>query len=95
MSGRIIIKSLPIATQLKHRGAKKLLEADRARIRKLMDGVSPHGPKVIHDKGLRASVLAKKPFSTNEATSIDVTDASVTYTMEVGVGSPATKYTLL
>ena len=95
MSSKVIIKALPIATRFKHRGAKKLLEADRARVRKLMDGVSPHGPKVLHDQGLRELVRAKKSFASDEATSIDVTDASVTYTMEVGVGSPATKYTLL
>jgi hypothetical protein len=31
----------------------------------------------------------------NDPESVDVTDAGVTYTMQVGVGSPATDYTLL
>jgi len=33
--------------------------------------------------------------STSNASSIDVTDSGVTYTMQVGVGNPATQYTLL
>jgi hypothetical protein len=33
--------------------------------------------------------------STGGSSSIDVTDSGVTYTMEVGVGNPATQYTLL
>ncbi|KAJ8593943.1 acid protease [Rhizopogon salebrosus TDB-379] len=33
--------------------------------------------------------------STDGSSSIDVTDSGVTYTMEVGVGNPATQYTLL
>jgi hypothetical protein len=33
--------------------------------------------------------------STGGASSIDVTDSGVTYTMQVGVGNPATQFTLL
>ena len=92
----VVIKALPIKAQLRKGGsAKQILAVDRARVQKLVAGHSPHGPAVKHNKALRAEVLAKKPFATAEATSIDVTDAAVTYTMQVGVGSPATDYTLL
>ncbi|OCB89084.1 acid protease [Sanghuangporus baumii] len=92
----VVIKALPMrAHLLKGGSAKQILAVDRARVQKLIAGHSPHGPAVKHNKALRAEVLAKKPFATAEATSIDVTDAAVTYTIQVGVGSPATDYTLL
>lgn len=96
----VVIKALPITASIRKGGAKQVLAADRARIAKLVAGHSPHGPNVVHSKALKAHVRHKKPFSSGSAadsssTSIDVTDAAVTYTMQVGVGSPATNYTLL
>ncbi|KAL5512770.1 hypothetical protein ACEPAG_3036 [Sanghuangporus baumii] len=92
----VVIKALPIRAQLsKGSTAKQILAVDRARVQKLVAGHCPHGPAVKHNKALRAQVLARRPFATADATSIDVTDSAVTYTMQVGIGSPATEYTLL
>ncbi|KAH8992596.1 acid protease [Lactarius hatsudake] len=57
---------------------------DRARAQKFLAGVQPHGPN------------AHNPLSRDAiGDTIDVTDTGVTYTASVGVGSPATDYTLL
>ncbi|KAH9008849.1 acid protease, partial [Lactarius deliciosus] len=65
-------------------GARAIIARDRARAQKFFAGVQPHGPN------------AHNPLS-RDATgdTIDVTDTGVTYTASVGVGSPATDYTLL
>ncbi|KAI0311766.1 acid protease [Amylostereum chailletii] len=70
-------------------GAREILKRDRARAQKLIAGIQPHGPL--------ASQTAPAPGggSDAEGETIDVTDAAVTYTAQVGVGSPATEYTLL
>ncbi|KAH8112686.1 acid protease [Phellopilus nigrolimitatus] len=103
-SKHVVVNTLPIAAQLKHRSAQKFIAADRARIAKLVAGHSPHGPNVVHSKQLRRRVHEHKPFAKHHhkgsasaavGDTIDVTDAGVTYTAQVGVGSPATNYTLL
>ncbi|KAF8125701.1 acid protease [Boletus edulis] len=85
---RIVLRSVPFATRLRATlGARELLERDRKRAAKLLTGLSPHGPV----KNFRQRALA----STIGSDSIDVTDTGVTYTTSVGVGNPATQYTLL
>ena len=87
MSSHHIIKALPITTFLSSTGpnsAKDILARDRARATKLIAGLQPHGPQTVLDLAV-----------SQQAGSIDVTDAGVTYTMQVGVGSPSTDYTLL
>lgn len=82
------LRALPFSSRVKH-GAKHILTRDRARAQKLLAGLHPHGPL-----GFRR---AQEELSTDSlsGSSIDVTDAGVTYTLPVGVGSPATQYTLL
>lgn len=82
----VVIRGIPFATRLRAAkgGAKELLERDRARAQKFLAGKSHH-----------AFVKAKHASSTGADSSIDVSDSGVTYTAQVGVGSPATDYTLL
>ncbi|KAG2155785.1 acid protease [Suillus bovinus] len=85
---RIVIRGIPFLTRLRAAkgGAKELLERDRARAQKFLAGKSHHSFLSAKAKGAR---------STGTDSSIDVTDSGVTYTMQVGVGTPATDYTLL
>ncbi|KAG0703773.1 acid protease [Suillus ampliporus] len=85
----IVIRAIPFATQLRAAkgGAKELLERDRARAQKFLAGKSHHGPSHRVPSGTGGSSASLN--------SIDVTDSGVTYTMQVGVGNPATQYTLL
>ncbi|KAJ6549506.1 acid protease [Mycena sp. CBHHK59/15] len=104
-----VIKSLPFTTRVAH-GAKNILAADQARARKLLAGLHPHGPiafharhKPHHHQRHHLTSPSREGDATADpqgsaaagAQSIDVTDAAVTYTMSVGVGTPATEYTLL
>lgn len=66
---------------------KEIIARDKARAQKLMQGIRPHGPIGTHQ--LRGNAASATD------TGVDVTDAGVTYTAAVGVGSPATDYTLL
>jgi hypothetical protein len=86
----VVIRGIPFATRLRAAkgGAKQLLEHDRARAKKFLAGKSHHTP-------LNA-LSSRIPSATSGGnSSIDVTDSGVTYTMQVGVGNPATQYTLL
>ncbi|KAG2101065.1 acid protease, partial [Suillus discolor] len=84
----VVIRGIPFATRLRAAkgGAKELLERDRARAQKFLAGKSNH---------TFLARKAKHASSTGADSSIDVTDSGVTYTTQVGVGSPATDYTLL
>lgn len=84
----VVIRGIPFATHLRalKGGGKELLAHDRARARKFLAGKSHHIPSVT---ALSTTV------SSGADSSIDVTDSGVTYTMQVGVGNPATQYTLL
>ncbi|TDL23166.1 acid protease [Rickenella mellea] len=100
----IIMHAIRIRTNLSHTGpgaAKHILARDRARAQKLLAGLHPHGPLSLRKKhgttqpggGTQQPVPADPPAPGSN--SIDVTDAGVTYTMQVGVGTPPTEYTLL
>ncbi|KAG2151441.1 acid protease [Suillus clintonianus] len=106
----VVIRGIPFATRLRAAkgGAKELLERDRARAQKFLAGKSHHTPSATvgeysrrhHHKGTVAVPPTTVPSgtggsSTSANSSIDVTDSGVTYTMQVGVGNPATQYTLL
>lgn len=66
---------------------KDILKRDRARAMNMMRNIDPHGPARLQKMG------GQKMRSSSHG--VDVTDAGVTYTASVGVGSPATDYTLL
>ncbi|KAI0040822.1 acid protease [Auriscalpium vulgare] len=96
--------SLRFATKFANTGARDILARDRARAQKLLAGIQPHGPAAYHAHELRTrgahhrKHAATAPHSAASAAAgdtIDVTDAAVTYTASVGVGSPATDFTLL
>jgi hypothetical protein len=103
----IVIRGVPFATRLRaaQGGARELLSRDRARAQQFLTGNSPHGPLPFtdehsrdHDRSTTApSTTASSTGAegTGGTSSIDVTDSGVTYTMQVGVGNPATPYTLL
>ncbi|KAJ8593944.1 acid protease [Rhizopogon salebrosus TDB-379] len=105
----IVIRGVPFATRLRaaQGGARELLSRDRARAQQFLAGNSPHGPLPFtdehsrdHDKSTTvpsttASSTGAEGAGADGTSSIDVTDSGVTYTMQVGVGSPATPYTLL
>ncbi|KAI0661988.1 acid protease [Cubamyces menziesii] len=80
MSSFVASRSVPFVSRVAGHHAKEILARDRARAQKIMQGVNPHGPAAFHELRRRG---------------VDVTDAGVTYTASVGVGSPATQYTLL
>ncbi|KAF8267326.1 acid protease [Lactarius quietus] len=89
-------------------GALAIIARDKARAQKFLAGVQPHGPNAHKSTELRRRgnhhnhahghpshkvVNALSRDATGDT--IDVTDAAMTYTASVGVGSPATDYTLL
>ncbi|KAH9931674.1 acid protease [Epithele typhae] len=75
------IAAVPFVARLSCRGSgKEIVARDLARARKIMQGMNPHGPAAFHEA---------------LCSGVDVTDAGVTYTASVGVGNPATDYTLL
>ncbi|CAK5284004.1 unnamed protein product [Mycena citricolor] len=110
-----VIRALPFTTHIAAGGARHILARDQARARKMLDGISPHGPAAFKQRSFAAhhhhhhrhhqqqpggtGVSAPTGPATGAGTgatgSVDVTDAAVTYTMDVGVGSPPTSYTLL
>ncbi|KAJ7625265.1 acid protease [Mycena polygramma] len=99
-----VIKALPFTTRVVQ-GARHILAADQARAAKLLTGVHPHGPVSFrsrhrdhrHHHRHHHEPADGEPQAPPVAggNSVDVTDAAVTYTMDVGVGSPPTQYTLL
>jgi hypothetical protein len=89
-------------------GARAILARDKARAQKFLAGVQPHGPNAHkstelrrrtahhhHDHGHHSQKVVSALARDGTGDTIDVTDAAVTYTASVGVGSPATDYTLL
>jgi len=91
-------------------GATNILARDLARAEKLKAGLHPHGPAAFlerdlpadharHNKRNKTSRSAQPvPPAGDQAAaqpSIDVIDAGVTYTMEVGIGQPAQNFNLL
>ncbi|TCD70209.1 hypothetical protein EIP91_004389 [Steccherinum ochraceum] len=101
--------ALPFSATVVGQHARDILARDRSRAQKLLAGVNPHGPARTHFHQLRKTRHhghhggggggsdAPPPPSDppTGGTGVDVTDAGVTYTASVGVGSPATDYTLL
>jgi len=78
------VATLPITTQFRNGTAKAIVEADRARIAQIKkDGA--------------ARLLAKEAATPEKRASYSftVTNAAVTYLASVGVGSPATQYSLI
>jgi hypothetical protein len=89
-------------------GARAILARDKARAQKFLAGIQPHGPlahkstelrrrpaRHHHDHGHPSHKVDSSLARDTTGDTIDVTDAAVTYTASVGVGSPATDYTLL
>ncbi|TFK33029.1 family A1 protease [Crucibulum laeve] len=103
-----VVNALRFNTRIAH-GAKHILARDRARAQKLLAGLHAHGPAAFnarkvskhhHHGGGQQQPPTPSPVPpagdpTASGDSIDVTDAAVTYTMDVGVGQPPTSYTLL
>jgi len=97
--------SLRFVAGVAETGARQLLARDRARAQKFLAGIHPHGPVAFHTHELRRRGARHHPHggsgggsgnaSSGVGETIDVTDAGVTYTASVGVGSPPTQYTLL
>ncbi|THU80941.1 acid protease [Dendrothele bispora CBS 962.96] len=85
-------------THLKH-----LVQHDKNRAQKFLAARCPTGPKGVQELRKRRHHHGGHTSTSGGATTtpaasgdtIDVTDAAVTYTASVGVGSPATQYTLL
>ncbi|KAI0076323.1 acid protease [Panus rudis PR-1116 ss-1] len=102
---------VPFASRVVGHHARDILARDRARAQKILQAVNPHGPLAARELrrrrghhggstggggsgtgGSGGSGTAPEPSSGN---GVDVTDAGVTYTASVGVGTPPTDYTLL
>jgi len=107
-ASRHVVHSIPFTTRLASKnGAHGLLAHDRARAQKLISATShPHGPKGFRlarshhhphggNTGPTGGGSTTSPPSSGTGASVDVTDAGVTYTMDVGVGSPPQQFTLL
>jgi len=93
----VVLRGVPFATRLRaaQGGAKELLKRDRARAQKFLAGNSHHSPLPFVKGAAPTALVSTRGNSTGGASSIDVTDSGVTYTMQVGVGNPATQFTLL
>ncbi|KAH8984468.1 acid protease [Lactarius akahatsu] len=92
------INALPfIATVNLSGGARAIIARDRARAQKFFAGVQPHGPNAHKLAKFRSRVTHHRgrQVTSSLGDTIHVTDTGVTYTASVGVGSPATEYTLL
>jgi hypothetical protein len=100
----IKIRALPFNTRLT--SFRDIVVRDKARAAKFLDKErhkrlhdrhhSHHSKHRSHRHGHAvSSVLASTTTPTSNSDSIDVTDAGVTYTASVGVGSPAQTFTLL
>lgn len=95
MSSPLSIHTLRFASRLATTNARELLERDRARAQKILSGNHPHGPKAFKEARYRHHHHHHHGSSPSSDAGVDVTDAGVTYTASVGVGSPATQYNLL
>ncbi|KAJ6584074.1 acid protease [Mycena vulgaris] len=83
--------------------AREIKQRDSARAKHFLAGHHPHGPAAFHKKkhhhdggasgGGSSSGGSSGPA--DSTTSINVTDAAVTYLATIGVGSPPTDYSLL
>ncbi|KAF9061456.1 acid protease [Rhodocollybia butyracea] len=98
MSERVVVESIPFTAALGRTKAvsnfKHIVEHDRGRAQKLMAGLHPHGPNAFHEarrrhhhKATGGSDAATPSGSGSD--SIDVTDAAVTYMMNVSIGGQA------
>ncbi|KAH8100001.1 acid protease [Cristinia sonorae] len=91
--------SLPFISRVVGNHARDILALDRSRAQKVLAGINPHGPTRFAALGRGGrhggggGGTTKPPAS--DSTGVDVTDAGVTYTTSVGVGSPPFQYTLL
>ncbi|KAL5512902.1 hypothetical protein ACEPAH_3300 [Sanghuangporus vaninii] len=74
--------------------ANQICALDKLRIEKHLQSKYPFGPAAHHNEAFKTALVSTKPFS-NDTTTVDVTNAVVTYTMDVGVGANDDKYTLL
>lgn len=108
MPSHVVVGTLPFASCLSSNNARELIERDKARAQKIAQGIHPHGPKAFKEARRRRHhhhhghggaggdpPTSSPPTSDPGSAGVDVTDAGVTYTTSVGVGSPATQYTLL
>jgi hypothetical protein len=94
--------ALPLTVRVAGLSAKQLVAKDRARAQKFLAGVHPHGPartheyrrKHHHGHGGGSGGGGTAPGS-GTGIEIGATDAGVTYTLSVGVGSPPQNFTLL
>jgi hypothetical protein len=89
----VVIRSVPFTTRLTQNGARDILARDRARAKKLLSGLHPHGPAAFHEARKRrhhghdrhhggSSGLPTQPASGGGSDaasdgSIDVTDAGM------------------
>jgi hypothetical protein len=107
MHGHVKVHSMHIHPNIKH-NAQGIIAHDLARAQKLIQGLHPHGPVSHRAKRHHGHGTAPAPTQPDQpmpippagdptaaAESVDVTDAGVTYTASVGVGEPATDFTLL
>jgi hypothetical protein len=87
---RLVIRSVPFTTRLTQGGARDILARDRARAKKLLSGLHPHGPAAFHEArkrrhhghNRRHDVLLTQPVTGGGSDaasdgSIDVTDAGM------------------
>ncbi|TRM60642.1 aspartic peptidase domain-containing protein [Schizophyllum amplum] len=77
---------MQFTTNIVQQDAKEILRRDRMRAKTLLAEHQPHGPLAFYKKAGTQPAKVK---------SIAVTDAAVTYTCKVDIGSPATSYELL
>ena len=84
------MNTVPIMGRIPAGRGKDLVTRDRARAQKFLKSVNPHGPVWMQEYRRMGRQRAAASSS-----GVDVTDAGVTFTASVGVGNPATNYTLL
>lgn len=98
-----MLTAVPFASRIVGRHGREIIARDRARAQKILAGHGAHGPHGVRElrksrhhghHGSSSGGTASDPPAANGQT-VDVTDAGVTYTASVGVGNPATQYTLL
>ncbi|KAI0789828.1 acid protease [Abortiporus biennis] len=101
------ISSVPFVSRVVGQHALEIISRDKARAQKILAGINPHGPvgrfRAARHRGHHGhhggsgggSTEPEVPGGGESSNGVDVTDAGVTYTASVGVGQPATQYTLL
>ncbi|KAF8651943.1 hypothetical protein AX16_004586 [Volvariella volvacea WC 439] len=89
----VVVESVPFSTSFKTKHMKNILARDKARAHKILADNHLGVRREVLTEGAVGKQRAQNPGA--GVTSVDVTDAAVSYNITIGVGQPPTEYTLI